>query len=344
MKRILLFILLFTFLYTEGQSATLKLPRIFGDHMVLQRDFSCKIWGWAIPNEKVSLSIDGENTYTYSDSSGKWLAYLPPHKAGGPYTLKVSADTTIQYNDVMFGEVWIASGQSNMEFRMMDISDGRYDKIIETAEFPKIRYFKVPRGLSSVPKDDIESGEWYLCSSDSIKKFSAVGWFFIKKIYDELNVPVAIIESSWGATPAEAWTSQDMLETLPGYRNKALKLDSLSEQEWEGKIAEADSLENLKWEIVGLQEGLKKGYASLEYDDSDWETILLPKNNMTDVVWVRKIFEVEVSEKWIKDEKEFKLNIGQAYIFQDIYLNEKKLKYNDIRDIHVSAKDLKNGK
>jgi sialate O-acetylesterase len=344
MKRVLLYIFLLIFFYSEGQAQSLGLPRIFGDHMVLQRNVSCKVWGWAKPNERVTLTIDGENTYTYSDSSGKWTAYLPPHKAGGPFTLKVTADTSVQFDDVMYGEVWIASGQSNMEFRMMDITDGRYDEIIQTANFPDIRYFKVPRGLSSVPKNDLKDGEWFLCSSDSIKRFSAVGWFFIKKIYDELNVPVAIIESSWGATPAEAWTSQDMLETLTGYRNKALKLDSLSEMEWEQKYAEADSLENLKWQIVGSKEGFEKGYASLNYDDSGWETVELPKYNMTDVVWVRKIFDAEIQKKWEREKKEFKLNIGQAYIFQDVYLNEKKLEYKDIRDIHVSAKDLKNGK
>ena len=227
--------LLFPF-FSEGASGGLSLPRIFDDNMVLQRNTSCRIWGQANPYQKVTLKIDKDATYTYAGPEGKWEAFLPPHKAGGPYTLDIHSDTVLSLTNVLFGEVWLASGQSNMEFRLMDITDGRYDDTMANGDFPDIRYFHVDRGLSSIPQEDLKSGQWQVCTSDSIKKFSAVAWFFIKKLYDELHVPVAIIESDWGATPAEAWTSQAMLETLPFYRNEALILDTLPEKQWATEI------------------------------------------------------------------------------------------------------------
>ena len=327
-----------------GISRDLKLPVIFSDNMVLQRNVPCKIWGWSNPNEKVELTIHNEQTYTYADSDGNWTAYLPPHKAGGPFTLEIKSDTTVQIKNVMYGEVWVASGQSNMEFRLKDISDGRYDEITVSATYPDIRYFKVPRGLSSVPEVDLEEGKWDLCNPETIQEFSAVSWFFMKKIHDDLNVPVAIIESSWGATPAEAWTSQKMLETLPFYRDEARNISSMTKLEWKQKYAEADSLESLKWSIVQSDKGYKNGCAKLDFDDSGWEITQLPKNDMSDVVWVRKVIEVDVRNQWKKQDKEFTLNVGQAYIFQDIFLNNKKLKYDDLRRIKVPASELKNGK
>ena len=327
-----------------GISRDLKLPVIFSDNMVLQRNVPCKIWGWSNPNEKVELTIHNEQTYTYADLDGNWTAYLPPHKAGGPFTLEIKSDTTVQIKNVMYGEVWVASGQSNMEFRLKDISDGRYDEITVSATYPDIRYFKVPRGLSSVPEVDLEEGKWDLCNPETIQEFSAVSWFFMKKIHDDFNVPVAIIESSWGATPAEAWTSQKMLETLPFYRDEARNISSMTKLAWKQKYAEADSLESLKWSIVQSDKGYKNGCAKLDFDDSGWEITQLPKNDMSDVVWVRKVIEVDVRNQWKKQDKEFTLNVGQAYIFQDIFLNNKKLKYDDLRRIKVPASELKNGK
>ena len=341
-KSVINFLILFFF--TQGIAFGLSLPRIFGDNMVLQRNMPDKIWGWTNPLEKVTLKIDGESTYTYADLNGNWKAWLPPHKAGGPYTLEVRSDTIISFKNVMFGEVWIASGQSNMEFRLVDISDGRYDEITANSDFPDIRYFHVERDLSSVPCKDLREGEWVVCSGKSIKEFSAVAWFFIKKIYDKMHVPAAIIETTWGATPAEAWTSQEMLVTLPFYKYEALKLNTLSEKEWKWKFAESDSLDSLKWDIVGSQEGLKKGYADIGFDDSDWETIQLPKEDMSDVVWVRKIVEIPAKKIWKKEQKEYTLNIGQAYIFQDIYFNGKKLEYTDVRNVKIPASEVKNGR
>ncbi|MBN1185381.1 MAG: 9-O-acetylesterase [Bacteroidales bacterium] len=343
MKQKLVIKFLILFLFKQGVAFGLNLPRIFADNMVLQRNVPCKVWGWANPLEKVILNIDGESTYTYADINGNWNACLPPHKAGGPYTLEVKSDTIILFKNVMFGEIWIASGQSNMEFRMMDINDGRYDSIMANGNFPNIRYFHVKNKLSSVPHINFTEGQWVVCTNESIKKFSAVAWFFIKNLYNELNVPVAIIDVTWGATPAEAWTSQEMLVTLPFYRNEALKLNTLTEKEWERKFEEADKLESLKCNIVKSEEGFMNGYADIGFDDSAWETIQLPKTNLSDVVWVRKVFDVHVKKNWVSEKKQYTLNIGQAYIFHDVYFNGTKLSYEDVRNIKILASDVKNG-
>lgn len=192
--------------------ADVKLPAVLSDQMVLQRDQPIRIWGWAEPGEAVSVVFRAAQKSTSADASGKWQVFLPPQKAGGPDELTISAKNRIVLQDVLVGEVWVASGQSNMEFRVNSLLDPA--KVIAAANEPQIRLFKVPYRVAESPQDNT-GGEWQPCSPASVPEFSAVAYFFGRSLQRHLKVPIGLIESSRGATPAEAWTPSEVLYRTP---------------------------------------------------------------------------------------------------------------------------------
>lgn len=205
--------------------------------MVLQREADVTIWGWADPGEAIRVSCDWIDTVstTRADSDGRWQVVLRTGTAGGPHTLTVSAGNQITLDDILFGEVWIGSGQSNMEMPLIKVS-GAYtgiqdsEKEVENANHPHIRLFQAGNFSSREPLEDVESGitmygippakcEWSACTPESVPTFASTAYFFARELHRELNVPIGIIDSSWGGTPAEAWTPASGLKTL-GYQNE----------------------------------------------------------------------------------------------------------------------------
>lgn len=181
--------------------ARVRLPALISDHMLVQRDAPIKIWGDADPGEEVSVTLGAARAAVKADALGRWTAVLPPIAAGGPFELTVN---TVVIKDVLAGEVWIASGQSNMGMTVGRSNDA--EKEIAGANYPRIRLFHVKQKVSDVPLKDVE-GSWKLCAPEAVKNFSGAGYFFARHLHEKLNVPVAVIESDWGGTPAEAWTS-----------------------------------------------------------------------------------------------------------------------------------------
>jgi sialate O-acetylesterase len=195
--------------------AEVRLPRIIGSHMVLQRDQPVHLWGWAEPGEKISAAFNGATRSTEAGPLGKWSLYLPAQRAGGPYSLTVSGVNTIQLDDVMVGDVWFASGQSNMEmplegFRGSAVVNNAAQEI-QNANQPSLRLLLVRKKASDHPVQDYEAAEWTRCTPETAAKFSAVAYFFGREIADREHVTVGLIDSSWGGTPAEAWLSMDGL-------------------------------------------------------------------------------------------------------------------------------------
>ena len=195
--------------------ANVKLPVLVSDGMVLQRDTKIIIWGWASPGEKVQVKFNKKTISTVTDSEGNWKVSLPPMKAGGPYTMEVKGNNTITINDILVGDVWFCSGQSNMVLNMERVKE-KYPEDIAGANFPEIRNFFIPTAsdVTSIHKD-LPAGKWISASPENVLGFGAVTFFFARSIYKEYKVPIGIINSSVGGTPIEAWTSEEGLKEFP---------------------------------------------------------------------------------------------------------------------------------
>ena len=192
--------------------ATLRLPAIISDHMLLQRDIAASVWGWAAPGATVSISLGEQRTSAVATGDGRWQAWLEPMAAGGPFDLVIRADREIAVRDVLIGDVWVGSGQSNMEWPVSLTTNAAAE--IAGASFAEMRLFTVPRRVSDTPEEDVE-GRWELITPQSVPAFSAVAYFFGRELHTRLRVPVGLIHASWGGTPAEAWTSTPTLEASP---------------------------------------------------------------------------------------------------------------------------------
>ncbi len=193
--------------------ATVSLPALFADHMVVQRDLPIHVWGKASPGEQVSVSFRAETKAAMADPLGHWGVYLSPAAAGGPYTLTIQgATSTVTLADVLVGDVWIASGQSNMEFPLRQVNHAEAE--IAVAKFPRLRILRLKRAYSDYPLDDVAIEQpWSECTPATTREFSAVAYYFAKEIHETLKVPIGVIESSWGGTLAEAWTSMRTLSS-----------------------------------------------------------------------------------------------------------------------------------
>jgi sialate O-acetylesterase len=200
---------------TSVASAAVKLNGMFTDNMVLQQGKKLPVWGTADNGEQVTVSIQKQKA-TAVAKDGKWMAWLKPLKAGGPVEMTVSGQNTLTLKNVLIGEVWICSGQSNMQMHVGGTADAA--KAIAESANPKLRLYTVPNTTSDTPLDDVK-GSWVECGPQTVAGFSAVGYFFGKHLQAALKVPVGLVATSWGGTPAEAWTSKEVLETTPGLKS-----------------------------------------------------------------------------------------------------------------------------
>ena len=192
--------------------AEVRLPAIISDHMLVQQQMPVRIWGKASAGEKVTVEFHGHSAIATTDGSGNFEAFLPPMDAGGPFEMTIHGANSLTIHDVLIGEVWVGSGQSNMELPMTRVNNSEAE--IAAANYPQIRLFTVKKKVSDVPLDDVE-GSWSLCTPESTRTFSAVGYFFSRYIHQNRNVPVGFIHSSWGGTPVESWTARPVMEGNP---------------------------------------------------------------------------------------------------------------------------------
>ena len=191
---------------------------LFADHAVLQQGMAVPVWGTADAGEAVTVEIADQTVSTTTSAGGKWLVRLAPMKAGGPFTLTISGNNKIALGDILVGEVWVASGQSNME-RQLGPRVGQqpianWEKEVAAANHPKIRHFGVTQAKSFTPLATVK-GQWEVCTPETVKEFTAIGYFFGRDLQMARHVPVGIIHSSWGGSPAEAWTGEAGLARLP---------------------------------------------------------------------------------------------------------------------------------
>lgn len=199
-------------LVTSGRmaSADVKLPKVFGSNMVLQRDAPIPIWGWAEPGEDVTVSIGDVAKTTTTSADGGWKVALPAMQAGGPHTVSIKGSNEIELASVLVGEVWVCSGQSNMQWSVDSADDADLEKL--TANFPQIRLITVPQVGTQEPQYDFGGDGWQVCSPETVGQFSAVGYFFGRQLHQSINVPIGLIDNAWGGSACEAWVRRDLLE------------------------------------------------------------------------------------------------------------------------------------
>ena len=207
--------------------ADVKLPALLADHMVIQRGLPVHVWGMAASQESVSVTFRGETQSTTADQLGRWSLYLSPGEAGGPFPMTLKGTSTIQLNDILVGDVWVASGQSNMEFAMHDLANPQPE--IAAAQYPKICIFRVEHHPSDYPRSDVEAKTWELCTPENVADSSAVAYYFARDIYQKQNVPIGLLETFWGGTPAESWTSLHTLASdaslMPVFSERSKMVD-----------------------------------------------------------------------------------------------------------------------
>ena len=195
-------------IWGHGATADVTLPALFTDHMVLQRDQENRIWGEAEPGEDVTVELANQHHTATADDQGRWEVRLDPLPAGGPHQLQVSGENTLTISDVLVGEVWLCSGQSNMEWPIKAGNDGDLETLLP--ENSQLRFISLPRVGTQQPQKDFP-GKWEVCSPTTLPEFSAVGYFFGKQLQETLGVPVGLIDNSWGGSACEAWIDRELL-------------------------------------------------------------------------------------------------------------------------------------
>jgi sialate O-acetylesterase len=222
------------FALTLTAKAEVTLPKVFSSHMVLQRDMPIHIWGDAAPGEQITVDLHGSTNTATTDNLGRWSLRLPSQSAGGPYTLTIHGTNTLQLEDILIGDLWIASGQSNMEMPLAGFPGSSVvkdaDKEITAANYPQIRLLLVEKDTADYPLEDVKAVTgWSQCTPETAKNFSAVAYFFARALQQKEHVPIGLIDTTWGGTPAEAWTSLDALgadaSLMPVFSARAEKMD-----------------------------------------------------------------------------------------------------------------------
>lgn len=207
--------------------AEVTLPSLLADHMVVQRGLPVHVWGKAAEHENISVTFRGEIQTTIADDLGRWSLYLSPGEAGGPFQMVIKALNTIQLNDILVGDVWVASGQSNMEFPIKALANPEAE--IAAAQYPKIRIFRVEHSPSDYPRSDVEAKTWAPCTPENVAESSAVAYYFARDLHQKVNVPIGLIETFWGGTAAESWTSLRTLSAdaslMPVFAERAKMVD-----------------------------------------------------------------------------------------------------------------------
>lgn len=283
-----IFALLFSCEFSKPTSPV-TFPKLISEGMVVQRLKPIAIWGKGIPGEKVRASLAGAIGSTKVLEDSTWTIELPPIPAGGPFVLEVNTQTI---QDVWVGDVWVAGGQSNMEWPLKSGVIGA-EAEFENADFQQIRFFKVSNDYSPVEKSDVSGGSWKVANEENLPDFSAVAWFFAKRNHQDFKVPVGIIESNWGGTPAEGWTEAKVLAKIESRSYTEESRDVVENtSKWKEIILENEKRREMRDILVRRPDSLMAGeVASLNYPEPGWRSIRLPDNNpLEHIAWVRKKF------------------------------------------------------
>ncbi|MES2332129.1 MAG: sialate O-acetylesterase [Bacteroidota bacterium] len=276
--------------------------KIFSDSMVLQRGIKIPVWGWADKGEKISVQFNKQNKTVTTGTDGKWRVDLDAEREGGPYQMTIKGNNTISINDILVGDVWLCSGQSNMEFAVR--SGNNSTEEIASANFTMIRHTKIPLVVADKPRADLgTSNGWHTAVPANVGSFTAVGYFFARKLYGELHVPIGLINSTWGGTDSETWTSREALENSDEFKElmagfPTLNLDSVA------AIRQRETMAK----IINIQGSLPtpaaiNSWKESSFNDNGWPHMQLPAlweqtalPNFDGVVWFRRTINLSAAD------------------------------------------------
>ncbi|MNQ16825.1 Glycosyl hydrolases family 2, sugar binding domain [compost metagenome] len=345
MKKKLWFIFLFISVLAN---ANIRMPLIFSDGMVLQRDKQIPIWGFADANESVEVHFNKQIKKTTADKNGKWTVNLAAEKAGGPFELIVIGKNKITIKNVLVGEVWICSGQSNMEFQVFKTMNS--EKEIADANYPMIRHFGVAQDLSGTPKDDLKQGKWEVANKENVGNFTAVGYYFARKLYSELKIPIGIINTSWGGTNVETWTSREAFENSPDFKTMIADVPTVDINAI-FETYKKSVLDNLK-KVQGFDVSMEneEQFKNANFQDKNWPEIKVPSlwenqqiGNIDGIVWMRKTIVLTAEQA----KKEATLHLAKVDDEDKTYVNGVEVGTNNLWDAKriykIPANVLKEG-
>ncbi len=323
----LIFSTLFITLIYSNLPANVRLPRLVSDGMILQREMPVKIWGWADAGEKINLKFNNLLLETVAPSDGKWQITLPAQKAGGPFEIEFSGKNKIVLKDVWFGDVWLCSGQSNMEYPMNRLAD-KYAREIAASENSQIRQFKVAMKYDfNQPVEDYSTGKWEAVNPQTILNFSAVAYFFAKELNEKYKVPIGIINASVGGSSAEAWMSAEALKEFPNYLAEAEKFKN---QTYINEIQASERKASNEWyaQLNQTDKGLqaRPGWKDPSFNPEEWPSMPIPGywadhglDAVNGAIWFRREIEVPSSMTG----KSARLQMGRIVDADSIFINGK---------------------
>lgn len=339
--------------------AKVVLPSVFTDNMVLQQKTDITFYGDATKNKQLTVKTgwNGKEYHTEADGQGKWSLKIPTPAAGGPYEITFSDGKKLQLKNVMIGEVWFCSGQSNMEMPVAGWGKVmNYEQEIAEAAYPAIRLFQVKKNTSLAPLKEVEStlGGWQECSSATVPEFSALAYFYARALWKELNVPIGVIDCTWGGTPAEAWTNHETLRQVMGFREEMDKLERLGFDP--NRMEQAYSEERAHWQSLFTEkdkrmENGKLCWTAPSLSEEDWQTISLPGywegkglKDFDGIIWFRR--SLEIPAEWAG--KPLTLRLGMIDDEDITYFNGVEIArgagYMTPRTYTIPAKLVKAGK
>jgi sialate O-acetylesterase len=344
-----LVILIFT-LTSQILFSQISLPKVFGDHMVMQREIPIPVWGNAEKGTQITVELGKNRITTQTNEDGEWMVYLPEMQAGGPYTLNVYNQNdsvySCRFQDIMIGDVWVASGQSNMEWQVQQSMNA--EKEMSDANHSNIRLFQVEHSVKVKPQSDVKVGSWAVCDSSIVKDFSAVGYFFGRDLYNELNIPIGIIQSTWGGTPVHGWTSREQLLSTSLTYEKVLDGDTITEDHFKQDELAWEEF----WDIVyNPKNNTDKTIPDSDYNDSKWQKLEMPSTyrnwGWTDyegMVWFRKT--IKIPEEMAG--KDLQIHLGLPEMNYSVYFNGTEIcktiwNANPQHNYIIPAKDVRKG-
>jgi len=340
-----IFLLVMSYTITIAQT---ELHALFTDNMVLQRNAEVPVWGWAEAGENITVSFNGKTVSNKADRDGKWQVELPKMYAGGPYDMTISSSgAPITLQNIMVGDVWVCSGQSNMEWTVQNSNNAEAE--IAAANDARIRHFKVPHTYSDTPEDKLEGGPWEVTSSETVGDFTAVGYYFAKNVRQHEDVAIGLLNSSWGGSRVEPWMSAQALG-YPDAKGILVKIRQEQEERLQASKAKLEAkVGPLPEKDVGMQDD-NPIWVGIEYDDSDWQTMVLPmlwESELPDldgIVWFRKTIKLSEAEA----EAGITLHLGKIDDSDITWVNGQKVgemtqKYNVDRYYEVEPDALQAG-